>query len=272
MHGGTRRADKHEMLLFGHRSNRPNGTGNELVTAHLWQAHGMKIGVLGATGPAGSGLAARLASIGHAVLLGSRERERSVAAVEQLRTRWGDLVDGLVPADNAEAAAQAELVVVAVPWEAAARTALEHAGACADKVVISMANALRRVDRQFEAVLSPRRSIAAEVQAAMPKALVAAAFQHIPASAFGNLDAAIEGDVIVCSNHDKALRTVCELIASIPSLRPFEGGSLSNAMGVEAFAAVLLSVNLRYKVKAGLHLTGTGLTGTGPQGGGSEAP
>lgn len=220
----------------------------------------MEIGVLGATGPAGSGLAARLASIGHSVLLGSRESDRSAATVEELKIRWGDLVGGLVPADNAEAAAQAELVVVAVPWEAAARTALEHAGACSDKVVISMANALRKVERQFEAVLSPRRSIAAEVQAAMPKALVAAAFQHIPASAFGNLDTVIEGDVIVCSDHEKALRTVCELVASIPSLRPFEGGGLTNAMGVEAFAAVLLTVNLRYKVKAGLHLTGISKT------------
>ena len=230
----------------------------QLEALRLWQAHGVKIGVLGATGPAGSGLAARLASIGHAVLVGSRERERSAATVEQMRERWGDQVGGLAPAGNAEAAEKADLVVVAVPWEAAARTALEHAGACSGKVVISMANALRRVDRQFEAVLSPRRSIAAEVQAAMPEALVAAAFQHIPASAFGNLGMDIEGDVIVCSDHNKALVDVCELIASIPSLRPFDGGALTNAMGVEAFAAVLLTVNLRYKVKAGLHLTGIG--------------
>ena len=124
----------------------------------------MEIGVLGGTGPAGSGLAARLASLGHTVLIGSREAARAAEIVDRLRRQWGERVAGLDPVENIEAATRAEVVVLAVPWEAAARTALEHAHQCDGKVVISMANALRRKGREFEAVLSPRRSIAAEVQ------------------------------------------------------------------------------------------------------------
>lgn len=223
----------------------------------------MEIGVLGGTGPAGSGLAARLASLGHTVLIGSRDTARSAEVVDKLGELWGDRVSGLEAVGNAEAAARTEVVVLAVPWEAAARTALEHAGSCEGKVVISMANALRRKGREFEAVLSPRRSIAAEVQAAMPGSRVVSAFQHVAASAFGRLDEAIHGDVIMCSDHEDALELVGGLVASMPELRPFVGGSLKNSMGVEAFAAVLLSVNLRYRKKAGLQLTGVDPTPTG---------
>ena len=38
---------------------------------------GMHIGVLGGTGPAGRGIATRLAATGHRVTLGSRDRERA---------------------------------------------------------------------------------------------------------------------------------------------------------------------------------------------------
>lgn len=215
-----------------------------------------EIGILGATGPAGSGLAARLASLGHRVLVGSRDSERSVAIVAELSERWGSKVDGLCAVSNVEAAGARDLVVLAVPWEAAATTAKEHADQLSGQIVISMANALRRKDRHFEAVLSPRRSIAAEVQAAAHEALVVSAFQHVPAASFGNLDRAMTGDVIICSDHADALAVVGDLIRSIPDLRAFEGGPLKNSLGVEAFAAVLLSVNVRHKVRAGMQLSG----------------
>jgi hypothetical protein len=44
----------------------------------------------------------------------------------------------------------------------------------------------------------------------------------------------------------------------MPELRAFDGGSLANAIGIEAFAALLLSVNLRHKGKGTLQLAGFG--------------
>ena len=215
----------------------------------------MKIGVLGATGPAGGGLAARLASVGYDVVAGSRDPARAEAAVRKVRERWGDRVDSLEPGSN-EDAATAELVVVETQWEAAVPTATQHVGALSGKVVIAMANGLTKVDREFRPVLPAEGSLTMALQAAVPEARVAAALQHVPAAALGDLDHAIDSDVIVCADHDGARTTVLDLVAKIPDLRGFDGGSLANAVGIEAFAAVLLTINLRHKGKASLRLVG----------------
>ena len=44
----------------------------------------MRIGILGGTGPAGSALAARLASIGYEVVIGSRSKYRAMEARDAL--------------------------------------------------------------------------------------------------------------------------------------------------------------------------------------------
>jgi 8-hydroxy-5-deazaflavin:NADPH oxidoreductase len=216
----------------------------------------MKIGLMGATGPAGTGLAARLASLGHDVIAGSRDPARAEATVAGLRERWAGRVDGLKGGSNADAAAAAELVVLAVPWNGAVDTANAHRDALAGKIVVTMANGLDKRGREFRAVLPDEGSVAAAVQAAAPDARVVAAFQHVPAAAFGDLDHPMESDVVVCADDDAAGSTVLDLIAGIPNLRAFDGGSLANALGVEAFAAVLLSINLRHRGKATLRLLG----------------
>ena len=215
----------------------------------------MKIGVLGATGPAGGGVAARLASVGYDVIAGSRDPARAEAAVRKMRERWGDRVGSLEPGSNADAAT-AELVVVGTQWEAAVPTATQHAGALSGKVVIAMANGLTKVDREFRPVLPAEGSLTMALQAAVPEARVAAALQHVPAAALGDLDHAIDSDVIVCADDDGARTTVLDLVAQIPDLRGFDGGSLANAVGIETFAAVLLTINLRHKGKASLRLVG----------------
>jgi 8-hydroxy-5-deazaflavin:NADPH oxidoreductase len=222
----------------------------------------VRIGVLGATGPAGGGLAARLASVGHEVTLGSRDRARAEAAVEERRVKWGDRVARLRPATNAEAAAE-DLVVIAVPWQAAAATARDHADALAGSVVISMANGLERKGREFRAVLPEGGSVTETVQAAAPAARVVAAFQHVPAAAFDLLDDDVESDVVIAGDDDGARRAVLELIATIPGMRGFDAGSLGQALPIEAFAAVLLSVNVRYPGHVLAHLR---LAGIEPEG------
>jgi len=216
----------------------------------------VKIGVIAATGPAGRGLAARLASLGHDVIAGSREPARAEKVVAELHERWGSRVDTLTPGSNADAAAGGELVVLAVPWDGAVDTARAHAGDLTGKVVVAMANGLTREGNEFRAVIPDEGSVAVAVQQAVPEARVVAAFQHVPAAAFEDLDHAMESDVIACGDDDAARDTVVRLIASIPNLRAFDGGSLANALGIEAFAAVLLSINLRHRGKGTLRLLG----------------
>ena len=104
----------------------------------------MRIGILGGTGPAGRGLAARLASIGYEVVIGSRVKDRAMEIRDSLVERWPDL-DALLQYGDNPTAAGADLVVIATPWDSAATTAQEHEGRLRGKIVVSMANALVRV-------------------------------------------------------------------------------------------------------------------------------
>ena len=158
-------------------------------------------------------------------------------------------------ADN-EGAANAEVVVIATPWDAAAVTAKSVATQLQGKVVISMANALAKVGHEFQPLVPPRGSVAASVQAAVPRSRVAAALHHVPAKELGDLDAPVESDVLVCSDHISATETTLDIVAKIPDLRPLDAGELSNAAPIEAFAAVLLQLNIRYKTRAAVRFTG----------------
>ena len=218
----------------------------------------MRVGVLGGTGPAGSGLAARLASVGLDVVIGSRSRDRAQEACAAVAQRWPERVLALGPGTNAEAA-DADVVVVATPWDAAAATVASVAKQLDGKVVISMANALTKMGDEFEPLVPPRGSVAAHVQTAVPGARVAAAFHHLPAKALANLARPVESDVLVCSDHPSAFEATAELVELIPNLRPLNAGSLSNATPIEAITAVLLQLNVRYRTRAAVRFTGIDL-------------
>lgn len=215
----------------------------------------MRIGVLGATGPAGSGIAARLAAAGHEVFAGSRDATKSEAAVAELRDKWGSRVETLQPVDNA-GACDADVVVLAVHADAAVATAKAHAHDLRGRIVVSMANNLVKNGREFNAVLPPHGSVAAEMQALLWDSKVVTAFHLVPAAEFLDLDHVMHSDVVVLGNDDEARRTLMDLVVEIPDLRAFDGGSLANAVGMETFAAILLTINIRHKGRASLRLTG----------------
>lgn len=215
----------------------------------------MRIGILGGTGPAGSGLAARLASIGYPSVIGSRSKYRAMEARDSLLAKWPDLAGMLESGDN-PAAADCELVVIATPWDSAATTAQEHVDALRGKIVVSMANALVRVGHEFQPLVPPRGSVAAHVQAAVPECRVVAAFHHLPAKELGNLGEPIDSDVLICGDDPAAVREVSAIVEKIPGCRPLDAGELSNATAIEAFTAVLLQLNVRYKTRVAPKLTG----------------
>ena len=201
-------------------------------------------------------MAARLASLGHDVIAGSRDASRSAAAVAGLSEQWGRRLATLRSGANADAAAAADLAVIATTWDAAVETARAHADVLDGKVVIAMANGLVRVGKEFRPILPEEGSLAAAMQAVAPGTRIVAAFQHVPAAAFAALDVPVESDVVVCGDDEAARSLVLDLVHGMADLRGFDGGSLANAVGIEAFAAVLLSINVRYKGKATMHLLG----------------
>jgi NADPH-dependent F420 reductase len=213
----------------------------------------MRIGILGATGPAGSGLAVRLASVGHDVLFGSRSIEKATAGVAELQERWGPRAASLVAADNA-GACDAPVVILAVHADSVIETVKEHAEHLSNKVVVSMANNLVRNGTEFNAVLPPHGSVAKELQALLWRSRVVTAFHLVPAAEFADLDRDMESDVVVLGDEDEARNALMHIVGSIPNLRPLDGGSLRNAVGMETFAAILLTINVRHKMRASLRL------------------
>jgi 8-hydroxy-5-deazaflavin:NADPH oxidoreductase len=146
--------------------------------------------------------------------------------------------------------------VLATPWDSAIPTLKPLREALAGKVVISMANALVREGREMLALIPPRGSVAAAVQAALPDSLVSAAFHHLPAGEMENLESGLESDVLVCSDHPEATAATESLIEEMNGLRPINVGSLSQASAIEAFTAVCITLNMRHKVHSTLRIAG----------------
>jgi NADPH-dependent F420 reductase len=215
----------------------------------------MHIGLLGATGPAGMALAARLASVGHEVTLGSRSKYRAMEVRDSIVAAWPERELSIGSDDNS-GAADAELIVIATPWNAATETAHSVRTQLRGKIVICMSNALSKVGREFQPLVPPRGSVSGSVQAELRDSYVAAAFHHVPAKELAHLDEPVVSDILICSDHQKATVTVSDLVRDIPGMRPLDAGELSNATAIEAFTAVLLQLNVRYKTRVALKLIG----------------
>ncbi len=200
-------------------------------------------------------MAVRLAQAGIGVTIGSREAERAASVASQVGQKWPEVSSLIRGADN-EGAASSELVVVATPWDSAIPTVKALREPLAGKVVISMANALIKEGREMLPLIPPRGSVAAAVQAFLPDSLVAAAFHHLPASEMENLESGLEADVLVCSDHKEATTATVGLIEQMRGLRPLDAGSLNQAAAIEAFTAVCITLNIRYKAHSTLRLAG----------------
>jgi 8-hydroxy-5-deazaflavin:NADPH oxidoreductase len=215
----------------------------------------MRIGVLGGTGPAGSGLAARFASVGVEVVVGSRNEDKAARAVAELTKRWDGIGAAVSPGTNHQAA-EADVVVVSTPWEGAVSTVKDLAGELSGKVVVSMVNAMARWGDRFVPLLPPTGSVAVAIAEALPRSLVAGAFHHLPAGPLGDPAYQLSADVMVFSDRRSVTDDVIQLVNRIPGLRGIDVGGLGSAMAVEALTAALVEVNRRYKTHASLRVTG----------------
>lgn len=197
----------------------------------------------------------QFAGIGFEVVVGSRAFERAEETVAALKEKWAGRDLALVPGEN-DAAAAADLVVVATPWDGVLATIAPLEDALAGKVVISMANALTRWGKEMVPLLPPTGSVTVAVARALPRSKVVGAFHHLPAGPWSDLDHSLDADVMVCSDDREAQREVVALIDRLPGLRGVETGGLGSALAIEALTPALLEVNRRYKTHAAVRLTG----------------
>jgi NADPH-dependent F420 reductase len=199
------------------------------------------VGLLGGTGPAGSGLAVRLGAAGYDVLLGSRDAARAATRVAELQQKWQGRLGSLQGVANHDAT-NADVIVLAAAADSVLPLATEHSAALVGHVVVSMANLLKRDSRGFAAVMPPEGSVALALQAVLD-ARVVGAFQNLPAAALVDLDHPLDADVLVCGDDKGAVQAVMHITDAIDGLHAVDAGPLVNTIAVEAMTAVLLTVN-----------------------------
>jgi hypothetical protein len=209
----------------------------------------LSIGLLGGTGPQGSGLARRFAAAGLHVLVGSRDAAKAVEAAQQLGA-------GVRGVDNATCAAVADIVVVAVPWDAHADLLSGLADELAGKVVVDCVNPLGFDDRGPYPLDVAEGSAAEQAQALLPQSRIVAAFHHVSAVHLNDGDTDVDCDSLVLGDDREATDLVRALVEVVPGMRGIYAGRLRNAGQVEALTANIIAVNRRYRTSAGIRITG----------------
>ncbi|HEX9101857.1 MAG TPA: NADPH-dependent F420 reductase [Polyangia bacterium] len=203
----------------------------------------MRIAIIGGTGKEGSGLAIRWARAGHAVVIGSRDADKARARAAELVAAGHGEVAG---ADNAAAAAAADVAVLTVPYAAHAETLRAIQPAMAGKVLVDVTVPLKppKVSR---VQLPPGRAAALEAQALLgPSTPVAAALHHVSHAHLADPSAKIHCDVLVVADDERARTVALELVAAL-GLRGLDAGPLDNAVALESLTPVLIHLNKRYK-------------------------
>jgi NADPH-dependent F420 reductase len=217
------------------------------------------IAILGGTGPEGSGLAKRLARAGERIVIGSREASRAKETAQQLRDAGGDAVQ-IEGAENAAAVAQCEIAILTLPFsgQAPLLKQLKSVWKPGTIVIDTTVPLAATVGGSPTRMIGVWQGSAAEAAAELLPAgvSIAAAFHNLGAELLAG-DAPVDCDVLVCSNDENAKKLTMELAAKIPGVRALNGGKLENARIVESITALLIGLNIRYKVhSAGVRFTG----------------
>ena len=215
----------------------------------------MRVGIISATGPAGQAVALRLAASGIEVQVGSRSLEKSQQIVSALLEEWSDKNLALLPATN-EQACDNELVICAAPAEACLDVLYKLRNLLEEKVLVSMVNAMFLAGKQLHPWIPARGSMAAEMQALLPKTKVSIAFQHLPAGKVADIASTLTADVLVCADDVTARNATMAMVEKVTGLRALNCGGLANAGPIEQMTAVLVNLNIIYKSHVTLGILG----------------
>ncbi|MGA3405255.1 MAG: NADPH-dependent F420 reductase [Candidatus Bathyarchaeia archaeon] len=224
------------------------------------------IAVIGGTGDQGFGIVLRLAKAGEKLVIGSRQQQKAEDAAKRAREILGEnvAVNGM---ENSKAAAAADIIIMSVPFAAHVDMIKSVVDSITPEdifvdVVVPLSTA---VGGSASAALGVWEGSAAQqaVKLLPPRTRVASAFHNVVAEALQDLNRKVDCDVIVCSDSQDTRKIVMELVNKVPGVRPIDGGRLENSRIVEQITALLIGINIRYKVRdAGIRITGISPAGT----------
>lgn len=207
----------------------------------------MKIAIVGGTGKEGSGLAVRWAQAGIDVVIGSRDE----AKAKQVSSELNQLHQGrpIVGKANPAAASEAErMVVLTVPYSAHKNTLNDIKSALVGKILVDVTVPLdpqnpRRV------IMPPEGSATEESMALLGDGVkVVAALQNVSSGSLSELNHPIHCDILVCGKDKDAKQETIALLEKL-GVKAYDAGGEQSARAVEAMTAVLIGLNIRYKLK-----------------------
>jgi len=213
----------------------------------------MTIAVLGGTGKQGKGLAYRWAKAGYKVLIGSRSSEKAVTTASELM----EMLEGsssLVGASNHEAAEQADIVVLSVPYGAHRETLEGVKEFLQGKILIDVTAPLGSPKNKVQ--MPPAGSAAQAAKEIVGAGVeVVAAFQSIPYE-YLLKDEDIDCDVLVTGTSKDARSEALKLVEAA-GLTGWDAGPIENSVVIEGLASVLININKRYgSTHSGIRITG----------------
>src|SRR5580765_6516368 len=230
-----------------------------------------KIAVIGGTGDLGFGLAVRWSLAGAQIFIGSRDEKKAQDAAERVKDAVNAggspsaknlLVSGC---ENSQAAAQASVVVMAVPFPAQAAILKSIRGSLKDAILVDTTVPLAAtIGGKPTRMLGVWQGSAGEQARELtpPGTTVLSAFHNASAEALQDLSITPDCDILVCGDDEAAKKTLFSLVKLIPGLRPIDAAPLEMARIVESITALLISVNRRYKVHhSGIRITGLPVEG-----------
>ncbi len=214
--------------------------------------------IVGGTGALGFGMALRLAQAGAPIVIGSRDSERALQAAER--------ASGLVPEgrfsglENVAAVSEAEIVILSVPFRNQSETLTNlkgtwRAGQILLDATVPLAAAVSGRATRMLGVWQGSAAQQAQEMAGEGVSVVSA-LHTVSAASLTDLDHALAEDVLLCGDSRQDKRAVAALIERIDGLRCVDCGRLEMARITESLTALLISVNSRYKVHAGIRLSG----------------
>jgi len=206
------------------------------------------IAVIGGTGNLGAAIARRLAKAGRSVLIGSRSADSATGTA----ARIGFGLSGLT---NADAAARADIVILAVPYAAQQDTLTAIAPYVVGKIVVDTTVPLVP-PKVMRVQLPAEGSAAVRAQNILGETTtVCSAFHNVAAHKL-IADDAVDCDVLVFGD-DKVARDVVVELVEATGLRGIHGGALQNSAAAEALTSLLIFINKTYSVDgAGVRITG----------------
>lgn len=216
------------------------------------------VAIIGASGSLGFGLAVRLRRAGIPVVIGSRDPARA----EEAAGRANDAVEGATcsGAENAEAARTANVVILSVPFRSHSETLtnLKEVLAPGQLLIDATVPLAAAVAGKATRMLGVWQGSAAQQAAEMvPEGVrVVSALHTVSAASLTDLEHPLAQDVLVCGDKRADKTEAARLIERIDGLRCVDAGRLEMSRITESMTALLIGVNARYKVHAGVRLAG----------------